>query len=128
MVVRARIAEYYGIREISPVPITAQRKSYSYYRRNLLTNESGGVITVPSSRYLRIPHLSLKNVREIRVPTELVSPRGNIRTHGIKFPVKANCIDISHWLFWNCTRHKPKYFLTEAGKKRAVFDWSNEGE
>ena len=125
--VRARTAEYFGIREISPKAIKVQRRAYSYHRPDGLTSKLGKVINVPSSRYTRVPRLKLKSVREVRVPTGITSPRGNVRTHGIKFPVKADYIDISHWLWWRCTRHKPTYFITEAGKKRGVFDWSDEG-
>ena len=98
MVVKAKTADYFGIKETTPKAVTVQRKSYSYYRNDGLGNESKRVVTVPRSRYSRLPRLDIKNVREVRVPTELVSSRGNIRTHGIKFPVKANYVDIGHWL------------------------------
>jgi hypothetical protein len=127
MVVKAKTANYFGIKDITPKAVMVQRKSYSYYRTDGLSNESKSVVTVPSSRYPRIPRLNVKNVREVRVPTELFTPRGNVKTHGIKFPVKVDYIDIGRWLYRNCTLHKPKYFLTEAGKKRVVFDWTNEG-
>jgi hypothetical protein len=123
--VSAKTAEYFGIREIAPKTVSIQKRAYSYYRREGLTSERSKVINVPSSKYTRVPRLGAKSVREVRVPTELITPRGNVRTHGIKFPTKADYIDISHWLWWRCTRNKPEYFITEAGKKRGIFDWSN---
>ncbi len=122
--VRVRTAEYFGINQTSPKIVTVQRRSYSYYRCDALGNKVTDLITVPSSRYSRVTRLNLRSVREVRVPTEFVSPKGNVRTYGINFPVKADYVDISHWLFWNCKLHKPIYFLTEAGKKRMVYDWS----
>jgi hypothetical protein len=125
--VRTKTAEYFGIKEVKPQSVTVQRRAYTYYRHDGLTNEPGKVITVHSTRYTCVPHLNAKSVREVRVPTEMVTPRGFRKTYGIKFPVKTDYIEISHWLYWNCTRHKPTYFLTEAGKHRGVYDWSNEG-
>ena len=122
ILVKAKAAEYFGIEEIVPNAVTVRRRAYSYYRSDGATNEPGKEISVPSSRYSRVPRLSTKSVRAVRVPKEIVSPRGNVRTHVIRFPVKADYDDISHWLYWNCKLHKPNYFLTEAGKKRLVWD------
>lgn len=122
---REKTADYFGIKVITPELRIIQKKAYTYYRHKGLTAELFKEVRVPSSRYSQAPRLSTKSGRTVRVPTESTSPRGNVRTRGIKFPLRATYIDISRWLYRNCTRHKPRYFLTEAGKKRIVIDFDS---
>jgi hypothetical protein len=56
----------------------------------------------------------------IVLPTELKTEKGNIRTVRIHFPAKAILAAISNFLAVKCTTHKPSYFITPNGVRRAV--------
>lgn len=122
--VNRKAAEYYGIVEDSPKMKTVDRRAYSYYRKALDSNDTGREVRVPKSRYTVAPRKGRRDNQKIRVAREEVSPRGNQRTFTFAFPRRAKVSDISYWLWQHCHRNKPKYFLTEAGAKHGVFDWS----
>jgi hypothetical protein len=56
----------------------------------------------------------------ITVPTELKTTKGNIRTVRMHFPSKAILAAISNFLFIKCTAHKPTFFISPKGVRRAV--------
>ncbi len=56
----------------------------------------------------------------ITLPTELKTAKGNMRTVRMHFPGKANLASISNFLFTKCALHKPAYFITASGVRRAV--------
>jgi hypothetical protein len=122
--IRGKAADFFGIKGVQPKMQVFQKKAYSYYRYSGLTSNITREVRVPSSRVGRPPVLSKGTDKRVKVPTNSVSPRGNVRTYTIAFPRKATYRNISQWLATHCTKNKPRYFISEAGKKRLVFDES----
>lgn len=127
IVIRAKVANYYGIESTAPAFKSFRRRGYSYMRFNDLTSDTGKVVRVPSSRFTRLQALNRKGGRKVRIPTEIMTRKGCVKTYGITFPQKADYIDIGQWLAVHCKSHKPRYFLTEAGRKRPVLDYARLG-
>lgn len=79
------------------------------------------VPTDTTHRYTRPPRLSSgSGGRRIIVPTELITPKKNVRVHCMRFPSSAINAAISVWLFENIKVHKPTWFKTEYGTRYAV--------
>lgn len=124
--VNAKAADYFGIVEVTPKMKVVEKKAYTYQRGGLSSSDTGHRVEVPASRYTVAPRQGKRNNRKIRVPREEVSARGNQRTFSFSFPKRARNWEISQWLWQHCNRHKPLYFVTEAGAKHGVWDYSNE--
>lgn len=122
--IRGKAADYFGIKGVQPKMQVFQKKAYTYHRHSELNSNITKEVRVPSSRVSRPPILSKGTDKRVRVPTSFISPRGNVRTYTIAFPRKATYRNISQWLATHCTRNKPHYFISEAGKRRVVFDES----
>jgi hypothetical protein len=128
IVIREKVAAHFGIESDAPAFKTFRKRGYTYTKSSRLSGSSGELITVPASRYTRLQVLNGKGGRKVRIPTGRTTAMGCVQTYGITFPVKADYWEIGQWLARHCKRSKPQYFLTEAGKKRAVFDWSKLGQ
>ena len=123
--VNRKAADYYGIVEDSPKMRTVDRQAYSYHRKALDGSDIGREVKVPKSRYTVAPRKGRRDNQRIRVAREEISPRGNVRTFTFTFPRRAKHSDISYWLWQHCHKNKPLYFLTEAGAKHGVWDYSS---
>lgn len=123
--VNAKAADYFGIVQVTPKMKVVEKKAYTYRRGTLGNSDTGKEIRVPKSKHTTAPRLGRRDDRKIRVPREEVSARGNQRTFSFSFPRRAKLWEISQWLWQHCNRHKPLYFVTEAGAKHGVWDYSS---
>jgi hypothetical protein len=121
--IRKKVAEYFGIKASLPISATIRRKAYTYTRYSSVQIGTGVTVSVGKDRFT-LPAAVRKRGRKVRLPTEIMSMKGNIRTLGIAFPEKAHHIAIAHWIYHNCKQHRPWYFLSPAGKKVRVMDYS----
>ncbi len=124
--VSAKAADYFGIAEVKPELRQIEKRGYSYHRNELSGSNPDALIRVPASKYTHLPKQGYRNNRAIKVPRQEVSARENTRTFSFNFPKRATNRDISRWLWENCHRNKPSYFLTEAGKRKPVLSFSRE--
>lgn len=58
--------------------------------------------------------------KTITIPTELKTAKGNTRTVRISFPSNAGLGAISNFLFNKIVAHKPSYFISQNGVRRAI--------
>jgi hypothetical protein len=121
--IRKKVADYFGVEPCLDITTTIRRKAYTYTRYSSVQIGTGVIVSVGQERFT-LPAAVRKRGRKIRLPTEIMSMKGNIRTLGIAFPQKAHHIAIAHWIYHNCKQHRPWYFLSPAGKKVRVMDCS----
>jgi hypothetical protein len=125
LVIRAKVVDYFNIPVgISRLP-TYRRGAYTYHRSDGLRTANRTEVRVPKTQSVKTVEWTRRRGRKVRIPTERVTKKGYTQTLGITFPRRMTYRDIGYWLFLNCRAHRPKYFLTEAGKKRIVFDFAS---
>lgn len=118
--VPSKVAKYFDIVQNAEGFTSYTRNRYTYTRLTSLVENTTTTVTVPSHRSVKYKGWIRQRGRKIRVPTENITKKGFPETMGITFPQKVSYIEIGAWLWEECRSHKPKYFLTEAGKYRPV--------
>lgn len=128
IVIREKVAAHFGIESDAPTFKTFRKRGYTYTKYDELSSDTGKLVRVPASRYTRLQALNGKGGRKVRIPTGRTTAKGCVQTYGITFPMKADYWEIGQWLARHCKQNKPRYFLTEAGKKRPVLDFTRLGQ
>lgn len=106
-----------GLKEV----IRKTTGTVSRYGAGLADTTPTEVAVELTQRFTRPPRLSAGGGgRRIIVPTELITPKKNIRVHTIRFPSKAINAAISVFIFTQFKTKVPSWFKTEFGTRYAV--------